>query len=141
VGTSPPPGGGTPQSNQELAKQLAAKEGHQDWTTGQQWTDWVQLWTKESSWNQNALNPSSQALGIAQALDHGNKDGSTTGTKEIQGKKRNEYGTDTGISVQQAIAANNCEAGSQILWGIGYIAQRYKDPSAAWAHETKNNWY
>lgn len=27
--------------NQALAKQLATQMGHSDWTTGQQWADWV----------------------------------------------------------------------------------------------------
>lgn len=47
-----------------LAQSLAAQRG---WT-GQQWLDLVTLGNKESGWNPNALNPSSGACGIPQAL-------------------------------------------------------------------------
>lgn len=37
-----------------------------------QWDPLNRLWTKESGWNPNAVNPSSGAMGIPQALGHGN---------------------------------------------------------------------
>jgi resuscitation-promoting factor RpfB len=98
-------------SNQALAKQLAASLGHSDWTSGQNWDDWVSLWNQESGWNTDAANPSSDARGIAQNI--------------------NGYGP----GYEQGNAA------SQITWGINYIAQRYGSPSMAWAHEVANNWY
>ena len=97
--------------NQALAKQLATQMGHSDWTTGQQWADWVSLWNQESGWNINAANPTSSARGIAQNI--------------------NGYGPD----YEQGNAT------SQITWGINYISQRYGSPVVAWAHEVANNWY
>ena len=104
-------GGGSPSANQQLAKQLAIQMGHSDWTTGQEWSDWVSLWNQESSWQTDAANPTSSARGIAQDI--------------------NGYGPDN-------VQGNSA---SQITWGINYIAGRYGNPSAAWAHEKANNWY
>jgi hypothetical protein len=44
--------------------------GNMGWT-GSQWDALYQLWQRESGWNANALNPSSGAAGIPQALGHG----------------------------------------------------------------------
>lgn len=109
---------------QALAQSMAFASGHVSWITGQQWKDWVSLWNQESGWSSTAQNPSSGALGIAQALGHGGN-----GTA---GKYGNEYPSQ---------AANDGDAASQIAWGISYIAQRYGSPSAAWAHEVANGWY
>jgi resuscitation-promoting factor RpfB len=98
-------------ANQALAKQIAAQLGHADWTTGQEWQDWVSLWNQESGWNTDAANPTSNARGIAQNI--------------------NGYGPD--------YLEGNAE--SQITWGVNYIAQRYGSPSLAWGHETQNGWY
>src|SRR3974390_3523685 len=38
----------TSAANQATAKQLATNMGHSDWTTGQEWSDWVALWNQES---------------------------------------------------------------------------------------------
>lgn len=117
-GSLTPSGGGTPSRNQSLAKMLAISMGHSDWTTGQQWADWVKLWDRESGWSQTAKNPSSGAYGIPQALP---------ATKMPAAAQPPPVGT------------SNPQA--QITWGITYIAQRYGSPSAAWAHEVANNWY
>lgn len=104
-------GGGSPSANQTLAKQIATQMGHSDWTTGQQWTDWVSLWNQESGWKTDAANPTSNARGIAQDINGYE-------ASNIQGN-----------------------SASQITWGINYIAGRYGNPSAAEAHEKANNWY
>lgn len=59
--------GGTSGSNQKLglAMMLAAGWG------SSQWPALKALWTRESGWNANAVNPSSGAYGIPQALGHG----------------------------------------------------------------------
>lgn len=98
-------------ANQNLAKQLAISMGHSDWTSGQEWSDWVSLWNQESGWSITAANPTSNARGIAQNI--------------------NGYGPD--------YQAGN--AVSQITWGINYIAGRYGNPSTAEAHERAFNWY
>jgi resuscitation-promoting factor RpfB len=58
----------TAAENQALAKQLATQMGYASWTTGQTWADWVSLWNKESSW-QDEANPTSTARGIAQNIN------------------------------------------------------------------------
>jgi resuscitation-promoting factor RpfB len=109
-----PTGGATTNSaaaNQALAKQLATQMGFPSWTTGQEWSDWVDLWNQESGWNIDAANPTSDARGIAQNI--------------------NGYSSDY-------LEGN---ATSQITWGINYIASRYGSPVLAWAHEQEDDWY
>jgi resuscitation-promoting factor RpfB len=53
--------------NQALGKRMAAVRG---WH-GRQWRCLDRLWTRESSWSSHAVNPSSGAYGIPQALGHG----------------------------------------------------------------------
>jgi hypothetical protein len=48
----------------QIGRQLAAKRG---WV-GSNWTSLYLLWNRESGWNPNALNASSGACGIPQAL-------------------------------------------------------------------------
>lgn len=100
---------------QGIAQQLAIQMGHGDWTTGQQWTDWVALWNQESGWRWDATNPTSGAYGIPQALP---------------ADKMASAGADW-----------QTNPATQIKWGIGYIAGRYGNPSNAEAHERANNWY
>lgn len=74
------------------------------------------LWSHESGWRTTAMNPSSGACGIPQALPCSkiiNKCGSNW---------RSDY---------------KC----QIDWGIGYIRGRYGSPNAAWQHFLSHNWY
>lgn len=131
--------GGDPAVNQGIAQSLAIANGHPSWVTGQEWTDWVQLWNDESGWNQDAVNPSSGAFGIAQALGHGTP--GSAGTVVIGGTTHDEYGANFALTTSQAMAANNGNASGQILWGIGYIAARYGSPSAALAHENTFGFY
>jgi resuscitation-promoting factor RpfB len=101
----------TATANQTLAKQLATQMGFPSWTTGQEWTDWVDLWDQESGWSITAANPTSDARGIAQNIDGYSSD-------YLEGN-----------------------ATSQITWGINYIASRYGSPVLAWAHEQEDGWY
>lgn len=73
------------------------------------------LWVKESGWKVSATNPSSGAYGIPQALPAG---------------KMASAGSDW-----------RTNPATQIRWGIGYIADRYGSPCAAWRHSQRNNWY
>lgn len=93
--------------NKRIAQQLAIQMGHGDWTTGKQWSDWQALWQGESGWSQNAVNPTSQAWGIPQALP---------------GDKMASAGADW-----------RTNPATQIKWGIDYIASTYGSPSAAYA--------
>lgn len=115
---------------QNIARMLLPRYG---WTA-QEMPDLILLWTQESGWNPKAQNPTSGALGIAQALGHGQGDG-TSGTLG------NEYGAQYGLDDAQAAEANSGNALQQIRWGLGYIKQRYGTPDGAWAHETTYNWY
>lgn len=73
----------------------------------------INLWDRESNWNPNAVNKSSGACGIPQALP-------CSKIKKQQG-------------------SNDWNA--QIRWGINYINYRYKSPCSAWNHFKKKNWY
>lgn len=73
------------------------------------------LWQKESNWSTTADNPTSSAYGIPQALP---------------GSKMASAGPDW-----------QTNARTQIAWGLGYIADRYGSPCAAWSHSKANNWY
>jgi resuscitation-promoting factor RpfB len=105
----------TAAHNQAIAKVLAAPFG---WSTGQQWTDLVQLWNKESGWSNTVENPSG-AYGIAQALPN---------TKYPKAGQPPSEGGSADPTVQ-------------IAWGLSYILSRYGSPANAWAHETSFNWY
>jgi cell wall-associated NlpC family hydrolase len=122
-------GGNVGGSPQNMARLLLARFG---WGSGEM-APLISLWNRESGWNPRARNPSSGALGIAQALGHG---GSGTG-----GTLGNEYGAQYGLSAAQARQANSGSALQQIRWGLGYIKARYGSPAAAWAHEQSHNWY
>lgn len=73
------------------------------------------LWQKESDWNYQAVNPSSGATGIPQALP-GHKMASAGGDWQTN-------------------------ATTQIVWGLDYIARAYGTPCAAWAHSQATDWY
>jgi hypothetical protein len=73
------------------------------------------LWTKESGWNHRAVNRSSGAYGIPQALP---------------GDKMAAYGQDWQTNPV-----------TQIKWGLNYIENRYRTPCGAWAFFQSHNWY
>ncbi|WP_281267431.1 hypothetical protein [Curtobacterium sp. 9128] len=77
----------------------------------------VSLWTQESGWRANALNSSSGAYGIPQALP---------------ASKLGAAGADW-----------RTNANTQINWGLAYIKGRYGTPCGAWNHEMSVNphWY
>jgi Peptidase family M23 len=59
--------GGAPSANQTLGRKMMLAAGF----GANQWPYLQALWTQESGWNANAVNPSSGAYGIPQALGHG----------------------------------------------------------------------
>lgn len=61
-------GGGSARANEQLGQQMMLAAG---WGMDQ-WPALLSLWNQESGWNANAVNPSSGAAGIPQALGHGN---------------------------------------------------------------------
>jgi hypothetical protein len=99
------------ESPQDIARALLATYGWSD----SQFGCLDSLWERESHWNVHADNPSSSAYGIPQALP---------------GSKMASAGPDW---------ANN--AVTQIKWGLGYIADRYGSPCAAWGHSQSHGFY
>jgi hypothetical protein len=102
--------GGGSSANQALGRRLAQAYG---WGGGSQWSALVELWNRESGWNNMARNPSSGAFGIPQALP----------------------------ATKMPAAAQRGDARSQILWGLRYIRGRYGSPSSALSFHNANNWY
>ena len=97
------------------AQAYAAGASAQYGWTGQNWTDLVKLWTRESSWLWYAENASSGAYGIPQSLP---------------GSKMAAFGANW-----------RDDAAVQIDWGLSYIAQCYGSPSKAWEHSEQVGWY
>ncbi|NYE95819.1 hypothetical protein FHU41_002069 [Psychromicrobium silvestre] len=75
----------------------------------------TQLWNRESSWQTTAENPSSLAYGIAQSLP---------------AEKMASTGADYRTNYK-----------TQIIWGLGYIEERYGSPCGAWGHSQATGWY
>ncbi|MFT4212313.1 MAG: hypothetical protein QM626_10635, partial [Microbacterium sp.] len=75
----------------------------------------VLLWTRESSWRADALNASSGAYGIPQALP---------------ADKMASAGADW-----------RTNGNTQVDWGLSYISSRYGTPCTAWAHSQSTGWY
>ena len=75
----------------------------------------VNLWNRESHWNVNSHNTESGAHGIPQARP---------------GNKMASAGADWRTNPR-----------TQIVWGLGYIKNRYGTPCGAWAHSEEFNWY
>jgi hypothetical protein len=75
----------------------------------------VDLWNRESGWDENAYNSSSGATGIPQALP---------------GSKMASAGDDWATN-----------PATQIEWGLGYIDGVYGSPCAAWSHSESVGWY
>ena len=72
----------------------------------------ISLWQRESGWNPWAVNPSSGAYGIPQALP-----------------------------AAWGHPYNLGDWAQQIRWGLAYIFQSYGSPAAAWGHEMQFGWY
>ncbi|MDR1189351.1 MAG: peptidoglycan DD-metalloendopeptidase family protein [Bifidobacteriaceae bacterium] len=99
-------------SPKQIARAMLPNHG---WTDPAQWDALELLWTKESSWDPAAVNPSSGACGIPQALPCSKM--ASAGP---------DYRTDPA---------------TQIAWGLGYIESRYGSPAAAWEFWQSHNWY
>ncbi|GAA2133868.1 hypothetical protein [Glycomyces algeriensis] len=75
----------------------------------------VNLWDKESGWDESAYNSGSGAYGIPQSLP---------------GDKMAANGDDW-----------ETNPATQIAWGLDYIDGRYGSPCSAWSHSESNGWY
>jgi hypothetical protein len=110
------PKGGTQTDNLIIGRLYATAYG---WYPGPNWDALVKLWQHESNWSNTAMNPSSGAYGIAQALPE----------------------TKYPLAGRSPAAGGSSSSPAQIQWGLSYIQQRYGNPQNAWAHELANNWY
>jgi hypothetical protein len=106
-------GGGASGSNQEIGKKMMLGMG---WDSNQ-WPALKALWIGESGWNEKALNASSGAYGIPQALPAG--------------------------KMASAGADWRTNAATQIKWGLGYIKSVYGSPANAYAQwlARSPHWY
>jgi len=102
---------GTKAEYQAYAEQKCYAYG---WST-EDFNNLVKLWNKESGWRVTAGNKYSGAYGIPQALP---------------ASKMASYGSDYLTNYK-----------TQINWGLNYIKCRYGNPSNAWYHSVKYNWY
>ena len=100
------------QHNQNLARILLAPLG---FTTGSNWQSLLKLWNQESGWNNAAVNPTSGATGIPQALPP--------------------------TKMPKAAQSPQFDPTEQIIWGGTYILGRYGTPDKAWEHEQQFGWY
>lgn len=109
--------GAVAAKNQAIAAPMASLYG---WPPGSSnWNSLVELWNRESGWNNRAENAGSGAYGIAQALGHG---------------PTNQYPSGPANPPISSATA-------QIAWGLQYIKDTYGNPNAAWAHEVAQGWY
>jgi len=114
--SAPIPSGGTggdnsPEGAKATAYAMLQARGWGD----DQYSCLVSLWNKESGWNYQAMNRSSGAYGIPQALP---------------GSKMSSAGADW-----------QTNAATQISWGLGYISGRYGTPCGAWGQSQSVGWY
>jgi hypothetical protein len=132
-GSTSSPSSVQPVSNsgsvQTILQNTAAQFG---WGSGSEWQSLLYVENREAGFNPTAINPTSGALGLAQALGHGNAN--------TAGRYGNEYGG-YGLTDAQARAANNGDPAAQALWMMNYIKDRYGTAEAAAAHEQTYGWY
>jgi hypothetical protein len=99
------------------AKTLTLIERHPDFVAtlsshfGTEWRKWAELIARESSFNPQAVNPSSGACGLGQALPC-----------EKMGCELSDV---------------NC----QLAWVENYVTNRYGDIDKTLAHHDRTNWY
>ncbi|WP_189985735.1 transglycosylase SLT domain-containing protein [Streptomyces capoamus] len=91
---------------QAMARQMVA---------GDQFQCFSNIVDHESSWNYRAVNASSGAYGLFQALP---------------GSKMSSAGADW-----------QTNPATQIKWGLGYMNERYHSPCQAWSFWQANHWY
>jgi hypothetical protein len=104
-------GGGGGEGKAALQAAAAAR----GWGSGPEWNALNAVEMREAGYSLTAKNPSSGAYGMAQFIN---------GPSEYYA-----YGGNPNTAVGQATAM------------LAYIAQRYGDPIAAWAHEQNFGWY
>jgi len=128
--SAPGADGGTVAANKALATRLAGEFG---WNDQQQLICLDELWTRESGWSQTAINGTSGAYGIAQALGH------IPGVSVALNRQGDNYPPP--FTAANPPPWGNSNPAGQITWGLGYIAVTYTTPCGAWAHEEAAGFY
>ncbi|MFI9271465.1 transglycosylase SLT domain-containing protein [Kitasatospora sp. NPDC052896] len=106
LGTAVAPSAASAATPQQIAAQIVPAN---------QLASFSQIVFHESSWNVTAVNASSGAYGLVQALP---------------GSKMASAGADW-----------RTNAATQIKWGLNYMNTRYGSPNAAWAFWQVHHWY
>jgi len=106
LGNSPVQGSYSIAEIQAMAKSVVASD---------QWTCFSNIVDHESDWNYKAVNPSSGAYGLFQALP--------------------------GTKMASAGADWQTNPATQITWGLNYMESRYGSPCGAWSFWQANQWY
>ncbi|WP_338896332.1 transglycosylase SLT domain-containing protein [Streptomyces sp. TG1A-60] len=106
LGNAPVKSSYTVAEIQAMAKAVVASD---------QWTCFSNIVQRESTWNYQAVNPSSGAYGLFQALPAG---------------KYASAGADW-----------RTNPATQIKWGLNYMDSRYGSPCEAWTFWQANHWY
>lgn len=126
-GATPVSGNG---NNEQILQQTAQQFG---WGSGAEWAALQAIEGQEDgSASTTIKNPTSGALGMAQALGHG--------TTSTAGSLGNEYGG-YGLTDSQAQQANSGSAPMQALWMCNYIKDTYGDPIKAEQFHLANGYY
>ncbi|MEV6173297.1 transglycosylase SLT domain-containing protein [Streptomyces sp. NPDC051954] len=102
----------TPQSSYSIAE---IQSMAQSMVASDQYQCFSNIVDHESSWNYQAVNASSGAYGLFQALP---------------GSKMSSAGSDW-----------QTNPATQIKWGLSYMNDRYGSPCDAWSFWQANNWY
>jgi hypothetical protein len=111
AGAAPAAGGGGGEGKSALQAAASAR----GWGSGAEWNALNAVEMREAGYSLTAKNPSSGAYGMAQFIN--------------------------GPSEYYAYGGNPNTAAGQATAMLNYIAQRYGDPIAAWAHEQNFGWY
>lgn len=104
-------------TNRATGQKLAAERG---WTGGQ-WRCLETLWTRESGWNETALNDNT---------------GNGRFDPDKVGRFADAYGIPQALPPAKMATAGagwRTDPGVQIRWGLDYISTRYGTPCNAWS--------
>lgn len=99
------------RANVLIGRVMAAQRG---WTGGE-WTALLELYSCESSWNNQAGNPDSGACGIPQSWPCS--------------------------KLSETVPDWRNNVAGQLTWGYDYLQRTYGAPSNALAHHYRANWY
>lgn len=125
--------GGTPEENKVLGQQMLAERG----LTGNEWLCLLELWNRESGWNQLAIND-------AEGNNDLNKNRLLDENETITDTEKDAYGIPQSLpggKMKSSGADWRTNPRTQISWGLDYIQDRYNNPCGAIAWHNSHGWY